>query len=306
MNGHHGVSTNIRALRISAALILIYFVFEIAIALSTGSLALLADAGHELSTFLAISVTLIAMQLATRRPTVQKTFGLLRVEILAALFNGVLLLAMAGFIIVRGIERLQNPMEVPSLPMFIMAVGGIGLEIASLSIMYKGQKESLNIRGSFWHVMNAFLGSIAVIIAATFISLWEIYVADAWAGILFAVILTWAAYGIVKDSFMILVDATPREIDLVQVERELLAIPSVVSAHHFHARTIAGHIKTFNGHLVVKDLGDAESVLRKAKQILDEKYKFSLSTIQIENEGLAEADARELEYRESDGGYTAS
>jgi cobalt-zinc-cadmium efflux system protein len=164
----------------------------------------------------------------------------------------------------------------------------------------------LNIRGSFWHVMNAFLGSIAVIIAATFISLWEIYVADAWAGILFAVILTWAAYGIVKDSFMILVDATPREIDLVQVERELLAIPSVVSAHHFHARTIAGHIKTFNGHLVVKDLGDAESVLRKAKQILDEKYKFSLSTIQIENEGLAEADARELEYRESDGGYTAS
>src|SRR5215216_1969831 len=246
MNGHHGVSTNIRALRISAVLILIYFVLEIAIALSTGSLALLADAGHELSTFLAIGVSLLAMQLATRRPTTKITFGLLRVEILAALFNGVLLLAMAAFII-RGIERLQNPMEVPSLPMFIMAVGGIGLETASLFIMYKGQKESLNIRGSFWHVMNAFLGSIAVIIAATFISLWEIYVADAWAGILFAVILTWAAYGIIRDSFMILVDATPRDIDLAQVERELLAIPSVVSAHHFHARTIAGHIKTFNG-----------------------------------------------------------
>jgi len=300
MNGHHGVSTNIRALRISAVLILIYFVLEIAIALSTGSLALLADAGHELSTFLAIGVSLAAMQLATRRPTAQRTFGLLRVEILAALFNGVLLLAMAGFIIFRGIERLQNPMEVPSLPMFIMAVGGIGLEIASLFIMYKGQKESLNIRGSFWHVMNAFLGSIAVIIAATFISLWEIYVADAWAGILFAVILVWAAYGIIRDSFMILVDATPKEIDLAQVERELLAIPGVVNAHHFHARTVTGHIKTFSGHLVVRDFRDAESVLRKGKQILDEKYKFSLSTIQIEDESLAEADARELEYRESD------
>jgi len=164
MSGHHGVSTNIRALRISAVLILIYFVLEIAVALSTGSLALLADAGHELSTFLAIGVSLLAMQLATRRPTTKITFGLLRVEILAALFNGVLLLAMAAFII-RGIERLQNPMEVPSLPMFIMAVGGIGLEIASLFIMYKGQKESLNIRGSFWHVMNAFLGSIAVMVA---------------------------------------------------------------------------------------------------------------------------------------------
>ena len=165
MSGHHGVSTNIRALRISAVLILIYFVLEIAVALSTDSLALLADAGHELSTFLAIGVSLLAMQLATRRPTTKITFGLLRVEILAALFNGVLLLAMAGFIIIRGIERLQNPMEVPSLPMFIMAVGGIGLEIASLFIMYKGQKESLNIRGSFWHVMNAFLGSIAVMVA---------------------------------------------------------------------------------------------------------------------------------------------
>jgi cobalt-zinc-cadmium efflux system protein len=172
--------------------------------------------------------------------------------------------------------------------------------------MYKGQKESLNIRGSFWHVMNAFLGSIAVIIAATFISLWEIYVADAWAGILFAVILIWAAYGIIRDSFMILVDATPKEIDLIQVERELLAIPGVVNAHHFHARTIAGHTKTFSGHLVVRDFGDAESVLREAKQILDEKYRFSLSTIQVEDERIAEADARELEYEARDERDTTS
>lgn len=298
MNGHHGVSTNIQALKISAVLILIYFVFEIAIALTTGSLALLADAGHELSTFLAIGVSLLAMQLATRKPTPRKTFGLLRIEILAALFNGVLLLGMAGFIIIRGIDRLQNPMEVPSLPMFVMAVGGIGLEIASLFIMYKGQKENLNIRGSFWHVMNAFLGSIAVIIAATFISLWKIYVADAWAGILFAFILIWAAYGIIKDSFMILVDVAPKEIDLAQVEKELLTIPGVTDTHHLHARTIASHIKTFSGHLIIKDLKDAERILKKAKQILDEKYKLSLSTIQIENEKLAEADIKELEYKE--------
>lgn len=298
MNGHHGVSTNIRRLKISAILILVYFVFEIVIALATGSLALLADAGHELSTFLAIGVTLLAMQLATRKPSPKKTFGLLRIEILAALFNGTLLLGMAGFIIIRGIDRLQNPMEVPSLPMFIMAIGGIGLEIASLFIMYKGQKESLNIRGSFWHVMNAFLGSIAVIIAATFISVWKIYVADAWAGILFAFILIWAAYGIIKDSFVILVDAAPGEIDLAQVERELLAISGVIETHHIHARTITGHIKTFSGHLVAKDFRDTQRILKKAKEIIDKKYKFSLSTIQIENERLAEADVKELEYKE--------
>ncbi len=298
MNGHRGVTTNIKALKISAVLILIYFVFEIAIALSTGSLALLADAGHELSTFLAISVSLLAMQLATRKPTRRKTFGLFRIEILAALFNGVLLLGMAGFIIIRGIERLQNPMEVPSLPMFIMAFGGIGLEIASLFIMYKGQKESLNIRGSFWHVMNAFLGSIAVIIAAIFIQFWQIYVADAWAGILFAFILIWAAYGILREAFSILIDATPKYIDLYQIEQSLLRIPGVVAAHHLHARTLTGHITTFSGHIVVADLKNAEKILTQAKRILNEKYKFALTTVQIENKKLAELDITELEYKE--------
>lgn len=297
MNGHHGVTTNTKALKISAVLILIYFVFEIAIALTTGSLSLLADAGHELSTFLAISVSLLAMQLASQKPTSKKTFGLLRVEILAALFNGVLLLAMAGFIIIRGIDRLQNPMEVPSLPMFIMAFGGIGLEIASLFIMYKGQKESLNIRGSFWHVMNAFLGSIAVIIAAVFIQFWQIYVADAWAGILFAFILIWAAYGIIKDSFMILIDAVPADIDLSAIEKDLLGIKGVKDIHHLHARTITGHIRTFSGHVVVTDMKQSESILRRAKQILKNKYQFALSTVQIENEKLAEEDTIELEYK---------
>lgn len=297
MNGHHGVSTNTKNLKISAILILIYFVFEIAVAFATGSLSLLADAGHELSTFLAISVSLLAMQLASRKPSPQKTFGLLRIEILAALFNGLLLLAMAGFIIIQGIERLQNPMEVPSLPMFLMAIGGIGLEIASLFIMYKGQKENLNIRGSFWHVMNAFLGSIAVIIAAIFIQFWQIYVADVWAGILFAFILIWAAYGILKDSFFILLDAAPKDIDIQAIDRDLLTIDGVITTHHLHARTLTGHIRTFSGHVVVKDMKQSEKILAKAKQILANKYQFALSTVQIENRKLSEEDTKELEYK---------
>lgn len=298
MSSHHGMSTNTRTLKISAVLILIYFVFEITIALYTGSLALLADAAHELSTFIAIGVSLIAMQLATRPPTPRRTFGLLRAETFAALFNGVLLLAMAGFIIVRGIERLRHPMEVPSLPMFVMATGGIGLEIATLIIMYKGQKSSLNIRGSFWHVVNAFLGSLAVIVAAVFISVWQIYVADAWAGILFAVILIWAAYGIIRDSFFILVDATPRDIDLVALEQELSGIPGVIGVHHLHARVVSGDIKTFSGHVVVEDLSTAREVLRAAKRLLDEKYQFTLSTVQIEDAALSETDSHQLEYKD--------
>ena len=122
MNGHHGISTNIRALKISAILIFIYFFFEIGIAIYTNSLSLLADSAHEFSTFTAIFISLLAIRLASRKPSPERTFGFIRVEIIAAFINGLLLLGMAAFILVRGFERLFNPVEVPPLPMFIMAI----------------------------------------------------------------------------------------------------------------------------------------------------------------------------------------
>lgn len=294
---HQPGTTNIRALRTSAILIFIYFFFEIAIALYTGSLALLADAGHELSTFAAISVSLLAIKLAARKPTEVRTYGFLRIEAIAAFFNGLLLLAMAVFILIRGFNRLLNPVEVPSLPMYIMGFGGIGLEVASLIIMFKGQKENINIRGSYWHVINAFLGSISVIVAAAFISFGKIFVADSWAGIIFAFILIYAAYGIIRDSFNILIDKTPKDIDLLNIDSDLLSINGVIGSHHFHTRTITSGVTTFSGHLVIDDYAKSEDILNKAKDILDKKYKFSLSTIQLEGKELAETDLKKLEYK---------
>lgn len=297
MNGHHGVATNIRALKISAVLTFAFFFVEIIVALLTGSLSLLADAGHELSTVVAISISLIAGRLALSKPTSKRTYGLLRAETVAAFINGLLLLGMALFIIVNGINRLSSPVEMDAAPMLAVALGGIGLDIASLLILYKGQKGNLNMRGSFWHVMNDFLGTLAVIIAALFIQFGQIYSVDTWAGLIFAIILIYAAYGIIKDSLMILVDAAPTEIDLAKVEQELSTIPGVIGTHHFHARTISSHILTFSGHLVVKDISTSGDILKKAKQILDKKYKFALSDIQIEPENLQESDIDELEYR---------
>lgn len=292
----HGSGTNVRALKISAVLIFVYFFAEIIVALTTGSLSLLADAAHELSTVVAIAISLIAMRLASREPTSRHTFGLLRAESLAALFNGLLLVGMAVFIIVRGIQRLSHPVEMAPGPMFAMAIGGIGLEIASLVIMYRGQKDDLNIRASFWHVMNAFLGSLAVIIAAAFIAVAGIFEADTWAGMVFAVVLLWAAYGIVRAALRVLIDATPDDVDLDEARSALLAIPGVRATHHLHARTVTGGIRTFTGHLVVDDLSQHQRILEAAKKILDEGYGFSLSTLQIEGEGLAEGDPAELEY----------
>lgn len=292
----HG-STNTKALKISAALLLTYFIAEITVALVSGSLSLLADAAHELSTVVAISVSLVAIKLTHTKPTTKRTFGFRRAETIAALTNGVLLLGMAVFIIVRGLDRLANPVEMSAAPMFAMAIGGIGLEIASLVIMYRGQKENLNIRGSFWHVMNAFLGSIAVIIAAIFIEVGQVYEADTWAGLIFAIILIYAAYGIIRDALRILIDATPTRIDITLIDKDLKSIKGVEATHHLHARTVGGGIETFSGHLVVASNRNAQFVLIQAKQLLEKKYGFNLSTIQIEDSSLFESDPKEIEYK---------
>jgi cobalt-zinc-cadmium efflux system protein len=295
---HGGGGSNLKALRISAVLIFVYFFAEITVALVTGSLSLLADAAHELSTVVAIAVSLIAIRLSSSPPTPKRTFGLLRGEALAALLNGLLLVAMAVFIIVRGLDRLSNPVEMEAGPMFAMAIGGIGLEIASLFIMFRGQKEDLNIRASFWHVMNAFFGSVAVIVAAIFIAVAEVYEADTWAGMVFAVVLLWAAYGIVRDALRVLVDAAPEGTDIEAIRGRLLSISGVQSSHHLHIRTVTGSIKTFSGHLVVADGADPDAVLQSAKQVLDDEFGLTLSTIQVEHEGLVEGDPAELEYQD--------
>lgn len=295
---HGGGGSNLKALRISAVLIFVYFFAEITVAIVTGSLSLLADAAHELSTVVAIAVSLIAIRLSNSPPTPSRTFGLLRGEALAALLNGLLLVAMAVFIILRGLDRLSNPVEMEAGPMFAMAIGGIGLEIASLFIMFRGQKEDLNIRASFWHVMNAFFGSVAVIVTAIFIAVAEVYEADTWAGMVFAVVLLWAAYGIVRDALRVLVDATPEGTDIEVIRGRLLSIAGVQSSHHLHIRTVTGSIKTFSGHLVVIDGADPGAVLQSAKQVLDDEFGLTLSTIQVEHEGLVEGDPAELEYQD--------
>lgn len=295
---HGGGGSNLKALRISAVLIFVYFFAEIAVAITTGSLSLLADAAHELSTVVAIAISLIAMRLASRPATPTRTFGLLRGEALAALLNGVLLVGMAVFILVRGIQRLAEPVEMEAAPMLAMALGGIGLEIASLVIMYRGQKADLNIRASFWHVMNAFLGSVAVIIAALFIAIGGIYQADTWAGMVFAIVLLWAAYGIIRDALRILVDAAPPDSDIEGIRAQLLAIPGVESSHHLHIRTVTGSLQTFSGHLVIADDAEPHAVLQAAKQILDEDFGVSLSTIQLERPDLRENDPSQLEYQQ--------
>ncbi len=297
MSGMNHSSTNVKGLKISAVLLFTYFIAEITVALVTGSLSLLADAAHELSTVVAIGVSLIAIKLTHAKPTTKRTFGFRRAETIAALINGLLLLGMAGFIIIRGLDRLSNPVEMNAAPMFAMAIGGIGLEIAALMIMYKGQKDNLNIRGSFWHVMNAFLGSIAVIIAAIFIQVGQIYEADTWAGLIFAVILIYAAYGIIRDALRILIDATPARIDINLIEQDLKAIKGVKATHHLHARTVGGGIETFSGHLVVSNSKNSITVLAEAKSLLEKKYGFSLSTIQIEDDSIFERDPKEIEYQ---------
>lgn len=297
MPQHHAAGVSTKALKISLVLISLYFVFELIVALLTKSLAMLADAAHELSTAVAIGLSLLAMHYAAKPPTPQKTFGYIRTEILAAFFNGMILLGMAGLVLYRGFQRLADPIKIPPLPMFIVAVGGIWLEVGSLIIMYKGQKESLNVRGSFWHVINAFLGSIAIIIAATFIALGEIYIADSIAGIVFAFILIYASYGLIRDSVRILIDVTPQDLDLAQLEKDLKSVPGVIDLHHVHAWLITSGMKALSAHVVIEDFQEGERILQAIKNIMHDKYKVAISTIQLETVRLKEQELDKLEYK---------
>lgn len=295
----HVPATSNRNLKISVVLIAIYFVFEITVALITGSLAMFADAAHELSTAIAITMSLIAISYASRPPTARQTYGYLRTEIIAAFLNGLLLFGMSGFILYRGVLRLLSPVEVPSTPMFVVAIGGIWLEIASLIIMYKGQKESLNIRASFWHVINAFLGSIAIIIAAIFIAAARIYIADSIAGIVFAFVLVYGAFGLVRDSLRVLIDSTPSGVDMAAIESDIKSLEGVTDVHHMHAWSIASGLKAFSGHVSIKDFANAPEILQNIKNMIGDKYDFALSTIQLETQGLSESESEKLEYKKT-------
>jgi cobalt-zinc-cadmium efflux system protein len=286
---------NIRALKITSWLTGIYFFIELGLGIYSGSVAVTSDAFHTFSAVGGVLLALVAGKIAMHPSDKYRTFGSLRAEIIGALLNGFFLLTMAIFVLYMGYMRLKNPIELPIIPMLIAAFGGLATEAISIKLLYSGQKENLNLKGAFWHILQTLVGSIIILVAAVVIKFTGFYKIDPILGILFGIVLFYASWGIIRDSFSILLEAVPKNVDVDKIRKSLESIEGVKNVHHIHAWMLTSGKNIFSAHLLVDDVSQSERILKEAHRILKEDYKFYFSTIQIEKECTDSGEAEHID-----------
>lgn len=290
-----------RALKISAWLTGTYFIIELVIGLYTGSIAVISDAFHTFSAVGGVLVALYASRLAGRAASKSKTFGWFRAEIIGALVNGAFLLVMAIFVIYMGVMRLGSPIDLPTGPMLWAAAGGLVTEVISLYLLTREKTDDLNMRGAFWHVMQTFIGSILIIIAALVIQFTGFLLIDPLLGTAFGFVLLWASWGIIRDAMHLLMEGTPEDVELPKVTASLGAIKGVDDVHHVHAWALTSGLYVFSAHLrLQKDSKqDQDTILKAAHKILKDDFGFYFATVQIESTCLDEKHAMDIDVTDS-------
>lgn len=299
--GHTGhmapkvTDANARALKITTWLTGIYFVIELGIGIYTGSIAVISDALHTFSAVGGVLLALVAARIAMRPADKRRTFGSARAEIIGALLNGFFLFMMALVVLYMGYNRLQNPIDLPTTPMLIAAFGGLVTEVIAIRLLYVGQKSNLNIRGAFWHVLQTFVGSIIIIIAALVIRFTGFLAIDPILGMLFGLVLIYASWGITRDSLKIMLESVPPDIDLEKVKQSLGAIAGVADVHHMHAWALTSGKNIFSTHLLVYAPAKSGAILEEANRILKEEFGFFFSTVQIETKRMDTVGAEDID-----------
>ena len=263
-----------------------YMLAEVVGGLVTGSLALLADAAHMLTDVAGLALALVAIRFAAREATSRLTYGYLRMEVLAALTNAVVLLLLTIYIIYEAYLRLVDPPEVVSGPMLAVAVVGLVVNLISMRLLAGGSSESLNVKGAYFEVLSDMLGSLGVIVAAVLI-MWKGWrLADPIIGAGIGSFIIPRTFILLKQVANILMEGTPEHIDVDDMQRRLLAIPGVSAVHDLHVWTITSGMDAMSCHLVVDDLSQGPSRLRQARALLKEDFGIGHVTIQVEDEVL--------------------
>jgi cobalt-zinc-cadmium efflux system protein len=261
----------------------------------TNSLALLADAGHMFTDVAGVSLALIAVSFAARPATPDRTFGYYRVEILAAVVNAMLLIAVAVFIFWQAWQRWSDPLDVEGGLMLVFAVIGLVANLVGLFVLRSGASESLNIRGAYLEVLGDTLGSVAVIVAAAIIAITGWTRADVIASVLVAVMILPRTWSLLREAIDVLLEATPRGVDMAEVRRHILEVDGVLDAHDLHAWTITSGLPVLSVHVVVEDavLNDqgGARVLDRLGQCLGEHFDVEHCTFQLEPLGHIDHEA---------------
>lgn len=259
-----------------------YMVAEAVGGMVTGSLALLADAGHLLSDVASLALGLFAVRVAQRPATSRRTYGHTRVEILAALTQGVALVAVALVIFFEAIERLGGHHEVNGLGMMVVASGALAVNVIGMRVLNSGRNESINIRGVWLHVASDALGSLGVILAGLMIWQFGWLWADPAVSMLISALVLFASWNLIRDAVDILMEAAPGHLDVEEIRTALAALPGVTNVHDLHVWTIGNREISLSSHLVCPPGGNPEEVLRAAQSLLGERFSIGHSTVQIE------------------------
>lgn len=286
-----------RALRLTLALTASYTVVEVAGGLITGSLALLADAAHMLSDNLSLALALFAAWLAARPAGPSRTFGFRRAEILAALANGVALVAISIWIFVEAGDRLGDPPDVEAGLMLAVAVVGLAVNVIAARILHGHAGENLNVSAAFRHVLADLLGSVGVIAAGLVILTtgWEY--ADPVVGGLIGVLVLASSWSILRDSLQVLLEGSPRGLDVEEVGREMAAFGGVAEVHDLHVWTITSGFPALAAHVLVARDTDCHAVRRELEAMLHERFDIDHTTLQVDHQG---GDLLQIEVPDSD------
>jgi cobalt-zinc-cadmium efflux system protein len=287
MNGphhshEHRFESSRRRLHLAFWSQLAFFVVELVGGILTGSLALLADAGHMLSDVGALGFSLLALRWATRAATPQKTYGYHRLEILVALINGLVLWAMAGYIFYEAAHRFFQPPAISGRPLIIIASLGLLVNLFGMYVLYPSREHNLNLRSAFLHLLADSLGSVAAIAAGLAIWWQGWYWFDPLAGAIVGVMIVIGSWQLVREAADILLESTPRHIELTEVQRSLEGHPQVEEVHDLHIWTIASGIYALSVHVTIDNHSNRDCLTWELEELLRQQFGLEHNTIQIE------------------------
>jgi len=274
---------HIRPLFISFVLVVAFMVVQVVAALITGSLALMSDAGHMATDALGVGMALAAIQAAANaRVHPQRTFGLYRLEILAAFVNALLLFGVAGYVLYQAIERLGDAPDIASMPVLVVGIIGLLVNVVAFLLLRAGSKESLNMRGAYLEVVADMLGSIGVIVAAIVWGITDWSWVDPVIGAAIGLFILPRAWKLGRQALRVLVQAAPDRVDVPGLQAELAAITGVVDVHDLHVWTLTSDMEVATAHLMVATGTDSHAVLDQARTLLAERHGITHATLQVE------------------------
>ncbi|MBL8129232.1 MAG: cation transporter [Chloroflexia bacterium] len=280
-----------RPLVIALAITLIFLVVEVVGAYLSNSLALLADAAHMLTDVAALGLALLAIALARRPATAERSFGFLRAEILAALVNAVTLIVAAIYIFYEAWERLQDPPEVQSDTLLVVAIAGLCANIASALVLSRGggHEHNLNQRGAFLHVLGDLLGSVATIAAALIIKATGWYAADPILSAVIGLLVVYGAWSLLRESVDVLLEAAPRGMNVAQVRRAMQDVPGVLAVHDLHVWTVTSGLVALSAHVEIASMQNWSNIMGQLATTLRDDFDIAHVTLQPELAGSPKA-----------------